>query len=264
MPASEPIPTRIVTQLVARMQRTHERRRAAFFVGPPGIGKSTAIAAFQAANPGGVMVTRVVKRGVTGTQALQTMLHALRDRAGRPVGYMTNARSQITGYIAREIDSAGGGLSRTEDLEKFPTLTIVFDEAQRLTNSAIDALRDWNEPHYYCAGSFPIGMIFVGNNELSLEAGRGGTSILDEGMQDRLLYRDRLTYDDVTRQDLEQFARAHGIDDDDAVASIGTAFAGPNAQRSFRRLADFLDELRDEAGVRPVTRETVRAVLELA
>lgn len=265
MAANEPIPTRILNQLVTRMQRTHERRRAAFFVGPPGIGKSTAVAAFQAANPRGVMVTRIVKRGATGTQALQTMLHALRERSGRATTrYMTNATAQVTSYIACEIEQIGGGLSRTADLEQFPLLTIVFDEAQRLTNGAIDALRDWNEPHYYCAGTFPIGMIFVGNNELSLEAGRGGASILDEGMQDRLLYRDRLTYDDVERADLERFARAHGIDDDGAVAAIGAAFAGPQTQRSFRRLSDFLDEVRDEAGGGAVTRDTVRAILELA
>ena len=106
-------------------------------------------------------------------------------------------------------------------------------------------------------------MVFVGNNELSLEAGRGGESILDEGMQDRLLYRDRLSYDDVERADLESFARAAGIEDDSAVQAIGAAFGRPRAQRSFRRLADFLDDLRDEAGGQPITRDTVRAALEL-
>jgi hypothetical protein len=263
VPVSEPIPTRILTQMVPRMQRTHDRRRASFFVGPPGIGKSTAIAAFAAANGDSVMVSRITKRGVTGPQALQSMLLALRARVGHETRYVTNATSEVQRYIAVEIEKAGYGRRRDEDAALFPKLTIVFDEAQRLTNGAIDALRDWNEPHYYCAGTFPIGMIFVGNNELSLESGRGGTSILDEGMQDRLLYRERLTYEHVDRADLENFARSVGVVDDGAVAAIGAAFAGPDTQRSFRRLADFIDQLFDEAGDAPVTRETVRAVLSL-
>ena len=264
MLVNEPIPTRIFTQMVPRMQRTHERRRASFFVGPPGIGKSTAIAAFADMNPGAVMVTRITKRGVTGPQALQSLLLALRQRAGQETRYVTNATSEVQRYIAIEIEKAGDGRRRDEAPDLFPKLTIVFDEAQRLTNGAIDALRDWNEPHYFCAGSFPIGMIFVGNNELSLETGRGGTSILDEGMQDRLLYRERLTYEDVDRSDMEDFARSRGIADDGAVNAIGAAFAGPHTQRSFRRLADFIDLLLDEAGDEPLTRETVRTVLSLS
>jgi len=263
VPATEPIPTRILQHMVPRMQRTHDRRRASFFVGPPGIGKSTAIAAFKAANPGNVMVTRITKRGVTGPQALQSMLLALRERQGTTTRYVTNATSEVQRYIAIEIEKAGNGLRRDQDEALFPKLTIVFDEAQRLTNGAIDALRDWNEPHYFCAGTFPIGMIFVGNNELSLEAGRGGTSILDEGMQDRLLYRERLTYEHVDRQDIEAFSRSHGINDEGAVRAIGAAFASAKSQRSFRRLADFLVTVVDEADGGPITRETVRSAMEL-
>ncbi len=264
MLASEPIPTRIFTQMVPRMQRTHERRRASFFVGPPGIGKSTAIAGFAAMNTGDVMVTRITKRGVTGPQALGLLLGALRERAGRDTNYTGHAAGALLHNIHVELDKACGNRRRDEHPNLFPKLTIVFDEAQRLTNNAIDALRDWNEPHYFCAGPFPIGMIFVGNNELSLDAGRGGTSILDEGMQDRLLFRDRLTYEHVDRSDMEDFARSRGVADDGAVNAIGTAFAGPHTQRSFRRLADFIDLLFDEAGDEPLTRETVRTVLSLS
>jgi hypothetical protein len=245
------------------MQRTHDRRRASFFVGPPGIGKSTAIAAFKAANPANVMVTRITKRGVTGPQALQSMLLALRERQGATTRYVTNATSEVQRYIGIEIEKAGGGLRRDDDEELFPKLTIVFDEAQRLTNGAIDALRDWNEPHYFCAGTFPIGMIFVGNNELSLQAGSGGTSILDEGMQDRLLYRERLTYEHVDRQDIEAFARSRGIADDGAVRAIGAAFAGAKSQRSFRRLSDFIDKVFDESDGGAVTHETVRSAMDM-
>lgn len=259
-----PLNTSVLRHLVVRMQRTHDHRRASFFVGPPGIGKTTAIEAFRASNPGAVARVQVTKRGVTGPQALQQLLLALRDITGRHTGYLTNATAQVQHYIDLEISQIGNGLRRDEEPDLFPKITVVFDEAQRLTNGAIDALRDYNEPHYYCRGSFPIGMIFVGNNELSLEARGGEGSVLDEGMQDRLLYRDRLTYDDIDRPDVELFVRAKGIQDADALAAIVLAFGPSGQQRSFRRLADFIDEVLDEALGAPVTAEHVRAVLGMA
>lgn len=256
------IRTSILDRMVERMKRTHWLRRPSVFVGPPGIGKSTAIEAFRAAHPNEVVVVSVMKRGITGPQALQQLLHALRIKNGNPATYITNATSQVQQQIAVEIEKVGGGLPRDSRPECFPLLTIVFDEAQRLTNGAIDALRDYNEPHYRCRGAFPLGMIFVGNNELSLKIASDGTSILDAGMGDRLRYSDRLTYDDVERQDIELYVRSLGIEDDGAVNAIVSAFYGPFAdQRSFRRIGDLVEELIDEALDEPITRETVRAVL---
>lgn len=256
------IETSVLKRMVARMQRTHERRRASMFVGPPGIGKSTAIEAFKVANPRGVMVARVMKRGVTGPQALQQLLLALRQRAARPNALIAHSSSAVQHCIEIELEKAARGLRRDDDPGLFPLLTIVFDEAQRLTNGAIDALRDYNEPHYLCRGTFPLGMIFVGNDELSLHAEKGGKSILDEGMADRLLYRERLSYDDVERQDLDRFVRAQGVTDEGAITAIVESFFGKfNQQRSFRRVEDFVDELRDEALDQPISSATVRAVL---
>lgn len=223
------IHTAIVKRLFARMQRTHDRRRASFFVGPAGIGKSTAIEAFRRANLGEVMVVRVLKRGLTGPQALQQLLIALRTRDGRENGYITNATSEVQRYVALELERAAAGLDRDADPDAFPKLTIVFDEAQRLTNGAIDALRDYNDPHGFCRGLFPLGLIFVGNNELSLHAANGGASLIDEGMADRLLYRERLTYDDVERADLDAFVRSQGVNDNEAVLAIVGTFAGPRS-----------------------------------
>lgn len=265
------IPTVLQNRLVSRFRRVHEMRGSMVAVGPPGIGKSTAIRVFQCENPRNVMYTRVMKRGVTGPQVLQQFLGALRHldfaeryRFGREPPNSPRSTAEVVRGIASEIEAAGGRRHRDFDPDFFPKLTIVFDEAQRLTNGAIDALRDWNEPHYFCAGTFPIGMIFVGNDELSLEASRGGLSIIDQGMQDRLLYAERLSYDDVEHADIERFARERGIDDDRAIAAIVSVFAAPRAQRSFRRITNFLDELRDEAGGGPITRDTVRALASLS
>lgn len=256
------VQTNVLRRLATRMQKTHERRHASIFVGPPGIGKSTAIEAFRIANPGKVVVVRVMKRGVTGPQALQQLLLALRSRTEQATTYLPNATAQVQHYIAIEIEKIGGGLRRDDRPEAFPLMTVVFDEAQRLTNGAIDALRDYNEPHYLCRGTFPLGMIFVGNEELSLEASNGGASIIDVGMADRLRFSDRLSYDDVERDDLELYVRSLGLTDDGAVSAIVAAFSGPFAQqRSFRRIDYLIDDLRDEAMGAPITQETVRNVL---
>jgi hypothetical protein len=259
---SQFIKTSIYQRLITRMEKTHRARRASIFVGPPGIGKSTAITAFKMANPDNVLVIRIMRRGVTRTQVLEQLWLALRARTGREMTYATTSFARTQHNVDVEIERASNGLRRDDDLEKFPLLTVVFDEAQRLTNDAIDVLRDYNEPHYFCRGTFPLGMIFVGNNELSLSPSDNGMSILDMGMADRLKYADRLSYDDVEKDDIRRFVKAHGVDNEGAVeAVVRFFFGGDGQQRSFRKIADLIDELRDEALDEPITAETVAAVL---
>lgn len=258
----QPLQTTVLDHMVTRMQRTHERRRAAMFVGPAGIGKTTAVEAFRCANADHVIVINVLKRGVTGTQILQQVLRALRLHNGRPIKYITNATEQIWQQLAVEIEHYGQGLPRDARPDLFPLLTIVFDEAQRLTNAALDALRGYNEPHYLCTGTFPLGLIFVGNNELSLED-RGGGSILDEGMRDRLLYADRLNYKFITPEDIASFSQARGITDKSAQKAIAQRFSGERIVRSYRQIERFIDDCNDEAGGGPVTAAIVLSIATL-
>lgn len=256
------IKTSIHRRLFSRMEKTHRARRASIFVGPPGIGKSTAIQAFQTANPDTVVVARIMRRGVTRTQVLEQLWLALRSRTGQEKVYATTSFARTQHNVDVEIEKVAHNLRRDDDIEKFPLLTVVFDEAQRLTNDAIDVLRDYNEPHGLCRGTFLLGMIFVGNNELSLSPSDNGMSILDMGMADRLKYADRLSYDDVEPADVRQFALANGVDDKGAVeAIVRFFFSGDGQQRSFRKVADLIDELRDEALGEPITAATVAAVL---
>lgn len=256
------VQTNILRRLIARMHKTHQTRRASLFVGPPGIGKSTAIKAFQDANRGHVVVARIMKRQSTANQALEQLFIALRSRTGEIQSPLTTSFARIQHKVDIEIERAGGGLRRDEPLERFPLLTVVFDEAQRLTNNAIDALRDYNEPHYYCRGTFPIGMIFVGNNELSLKPSNNGLSVLDVGMADRLKYKEQLHYNDVEPEDIALFANAQGVSHEGAVKAIIRYFFSSNSEpRSFRKIGDLIDELHDEALGETVTEKTVRTVL---
>jgi len=253
--------TSIKRRLVTRMHRTHECRRASIFIGPPGIGKTTSAEAFRRANPGTVAYIKVSKRGLTGPQALQQLLLALRSLRGEHSTYVTNATLEVQRYIDLEIERLGGQLKRSADPNLFPRITVIFDEAQRLTHGAIDALRDYNEPHFFCRGTFPIGLIFIGNERTPLEVRNDDKTLFDEGMADRLLYRERLTYDDVMQADLELFIRSLGVDDQEAVAAIVAGFSSSfEDQRSLRRVTDFVDELQDEAMGGPITAETVRIV----
>lgn len=258
--------TSVKLRLGARMHRTHERRRASVFIGPAGIGKTTAADAFRRENPETVAYIQITKRGVTGPQALQQLLLALRSLRGEATKYVTNATMEVQRYIDIEIERLGAGLPRSADPNLFPRITVIFDEAQRLTNGAIDALRDYNEPHYFCRGTFPIGLIFIGNERTPLEVRNDDTTLFDEGMADRLLYRDRLTYDDVERADVELFIRSMGVDDSEAVNAILSRFSGgTDEQLSLRRVRDFIrEDLSDEAMGEPITAAIVRAVLGMA
>lgn len=257
----QPIQTMVLDHMLARIQRTHDRRKACVFVGEPGIGKSTAIEAFRASNPGCVIVIRLQSK-VTGTQVLQMLLAALRQHNGKPVGYITNATAQVVQQLGWEIQSYGDDLPRDARPDLFPYLTVIFDEAQYLTKGAIDALRAYNEPHYFCAGTFPLGLVFVGNDQMSLE-NRRGDSVLDAAMRDRLLYTERLDYNFVTPDDIAAFVQAHGITDKGAQKAIVTRFSGNRIVRSFRQILRFVDDCKDEAGDDPVTAATVLSIATL-
>jgi MoxR-like ATPase len=254
----EPLDTTVHAFLLSRMQRTHDRRRGSIFVGPAGIGKSTAIEAFRRANAGSVQVVNVMKRGVTANQVLQQLLRALRTHNSRPSNYISNASEQVIQQISIEIEHAGRGLPRDARPDCFPLLTIVFDEAQRLTNDAMDVLRGYNEKHYICVGTFPIGMIFVGNEKLSLED-RSGVNLLDEGIWDRFLFREKLSYGLILAGDIALFAKSLGVEDEDAIRLIVRRFSGERVVRSFRQIEGFIDRCIDEACGGPITVDIVRA-----
>src|SRR4051794_20216575 len=66
------------------MRATHERRRISIFSGPPGIGKTTAIDAFRAANLDSVAVVKVARQNAREVLVLQHALESLRQVAELP------------------------------------------------------------------------------------------------------------------------------------------------------------------------------------
>ncbi len=177
---------------MARMQATHDRRRISIFSGPPGIGKTTAVDAFRAAQPDGVVVAKVSRRHAREVLALQHVLECVRALAGSGSDILSNSvwklRADLHQALCQwaDVDPAKAKASMAAD-ESLPRLTIVFDEAQNLSRQAIDALRYWNDTDR-CYSPFPLGLIFVGNSEFSLEVDSLGQSVISAAVADRALY----------------------------------------------------------------------------
>jgi DNA polymerase III delta prime subunit len=265
-PKAPYVPTTVSQAIVARMQRTHEKRRISIFSGPPGIGKTSAIDQFKIANDYHVVVLKISNKNTSDLVAYQYMLEGFAKMTEQEYSAYSADRYAIKNQLCRRIADWGGGnlpwplASATgQEPEVYPNLTFVFDEAQNLSRHAVDALRYWNDPDR-CYGPFPIGVIFIGNNEFALKADRSGTSVISAAVADRALYHESFDYSAVKASDLELFVRSRGIAEPNAVAALVRRYSGPRVARSLRRLSDDIDELFDEADGSPVTLATVKAV----
>lgn len=235
------------------MQQTHEKRRISIFSGPPGIGKTSAIDRFQAENDGLVAVVKISNKNTTDRVAYQHMMGAFdRMRECESYGAVPDSYS-VKNKLCREMAAWG-----CRDKDWTPPLTFVFDEAQNLSRHAVDALRYWNDPDR-CYGPFPIGVIFIGNDEFALRAGRSGESVISAAVADRVLYQETFSYASVKDSDLAMFLESRGIVEPNAVQAMLRRYRAGRV-RSFRKMSDDIDELKREADGGPITLATFQAV----
>jgi hypothetical protein len=262
------VSTSVARRLIARMQVTHERRRISVFAGPPGIGKTTAIDAFGSRIGCGVAVVKVARRNAREVLVLQHVLDAVRGLSGPRHTHFPSSvwelRNAVFGAICEfaGVDALAARRGQYEPAD-FPPLTIVFDEAQNLSREAIEALRYWNDPDR-CYSPFPLGLLFVGNNEFSLRTDNDGRSTISAAVADRALYVQAFDYSDLTDDDLTLFIEARGITDPGGLSEILRQFKSPLAVRSLRRVEDLLVEVFDLADGAPVTAEVVRRGMQFA
>ncbi|MDZ4372190.1 MAG: ATP-binding protein [Phenylobacterium sp.] len=262
------IATSVARGLIARMQPTHDRRRVSVFAGPPGIGKTTAIDEFARRKAGEIAVVKVARRNAREVLVLQHALEALRRLTSSSYAHAPSSvwdlRNDLFGEICAWSGVEAVAARRGEyDVEGFPRLTVVFDEAQNLSREAIEALRFWNDRDR-CYAPFPVGLIFVGNSEFSLATKSGPDNVISAAVADRALYIQTLVYDDVADDDLELFIEARCVLQPGALAAVVRAFRGPRSLRSFRRLADLIDNLTEGARGAPISVEDVRRHLTIA
>jgi len=250
------------------MQATHLQQRISVFAGPPGIGKTTAIDVFARRVSGNVAVVKMARQSAREVLALQHLLDSVRRLSGAvstefPVSAW-QLRNAVYCALCQWAEADPAKARRGEYLKgDFPQLTVVFDEAQNLSRNAIEALRYWNDPDR-CYAPFPLGLVFVGNSEFSLQTDVDGQSTISAAVADRALYVQTFDYDDVTDDDLRLFIEHRGVIDSGAVTALLRYFRTSRAARSLRQVGNLLDEIVAVAKRREVTSDIVREVLGLA
>ena len=261
------IATSIARRLIVRMHAAHDRRRIAVFAGPPGIGKTTAIDALNREVLDGIAVVKVARRNAREVLVLQHVLDAIRRLAGSPSLHFPSSlwelRKDIFNTICGWAGAEPAAARRAEyPMAEFPRLTLVFDEAQNLSREAIESLRYWNDADR-CYAPFPLGLVFVGNNEFSLQTDLDGRSVISAAVADRALYVQTFDYSDVTDDDLRLYLEARGIVDEMALNALIRHLDERRASRSFRRIQDLVEQLTETSSGQPVTVEIVRDLLAL-
>lgn len=148
-----------------------------------------------------------------------------------------------------------------DDIDACPRITFIFDEAQNIPGDTLDTLRHLNDSTPY-RDQVKVGLLFVGNHEFSLDVDAKGKQAMLGAFKDRVLHNRRFLYDDISKDDLSNFASLHGVADPDARAMVVRAFLQGRASRSFRRVSDFIQDLKDEARGGAITADIVAAVLD--
>lgn len=277
------VETSIARLLLNRLRITHEERGISVFSGPWGIGKTTAIDAFAAEHPSHCVIVKVepsngksgASQGAVMKQSIEAMLPLARcygapsrtaARNGRPILSSSHWSLRLNIYNRlcewppyEDFDRA----KSYGDPGIPPLFTFIFDEAQYLSREAIEMLRFWND-HDRSTTPIPVGLVFIGNNEFSLEEDVGGQSALSGAVRSRALFIEPLDYTDITDADLVMFAQSRGVIDAGAIASLVRYYSSPRIKRDLRNVERMLATLKRRAGGDPVTEPIVQQVLQFA
>lgn len=249
-----------VTRLISlRMKVTHEECGITVVSGPWGIGKTTSIDRFASEHENECIVIKVEppqsKKGAGPLPVLHQVASTLVERYA-PHVYVSASSAQwdVKRHIARLLSNIP---YRVQEHKRF---TFIFDEAQYLGRQAIEMLRYWNDPDRN-SFPFPVGLIFVGNNEFALEENIKGESVLSGAVRSRLMFELPLAYTHVCDNDLEVFAQSRGVDDADAIHDFVRHFKDPRVKRDLRSAEQLLRAFRRRAGDGPVTHQIVHSIL---
>lgn len=249
-----------VSQLMgARIMKTHLLAGISVFSGPWGIGKSTTIEQFADAVGTECLVIKVEPkaRGVNPAAILNQIADAFAKRyRWEHLLTHTTDQTRLRRLMVEMMDRA---FHRTFEERRF---TIIFDEAQYLSRMSIEMLRYWNDRDRTVM-PFPIGLVFVGNNEFALAEGVSGGSVLSGAVRSRLLYEVPLDYALLDDRDIEEFAKSRGLDDPDGLRAFVRYFGQSRVKRDLRQADRLLSECHERAAGRAIGADIVNHILNL-
>lgn len=264
----EPFPfieTTIARRMMMRMRETHEERGITVINGPWGVGKTSAIDAFEREFEGQCIVVKVepasTARGLKILRMYQLVIQALKVLHG----YSSTSYLGTSPYALRqEIERLLNEWSIKHDGIDGPyppsPFTLIFDEAQYLSREAIEQLRYWNDPDR-CSMPFPVGLVFVGNNEFAMQETASGVSVLSGAVRSRLTYEVPLSYEDLSDTDMTLFLQSRGVDDPAALSEFVSHFSQRRIRRDLRQVEKDIARCQRLAGGGPVTGKIARDIL---
>ena len=264
----KPVPfvkTTVARLMLPRMRVTHEERGITVISGDPGIGKTSAIDAFEQEFNDQCLVVKIespaTSRGIKNLRMLQLVIEALKTKRSRYVGeYLGNT----PWVLKQKIESllSEWSIDFGPDAPWPPTFTIIFDEAQNLSKEAIELLRYWNDQDR-CSMPFPVGLIFVGNDEFAMQRNERGESVLSSAVRSRLLYEVPLSYQHLDDADMTLLLESRGVKDPNALRELVAHLSHERVKRNLRQMNKVLMLCHREADGGPITEQVVKQVLQI-
>lgn len=247
----------------AILRDTHENRGISVIKGPPGIGKTTALNAYLRETEGcGVTVVKISQGGhKTGARLASVMKQCIRAYTGETQESWHNPLPDSTWRLQERLWQTIAQHYRGWENEWPAQMeTFIFDEAQYLSREAIEELRFWNDPDR-CKLPFPVGLVFIGNDEFALAASRGRESVITDAVRSRLLHEEHLTRANVSDEDLRAVIQHCGVGDKAAQKMLFDLGAKPPFNRDLRRMANLIKRLNSYAADGPITADIVQLAL---
>lgn len=260
------VETTVARLMLARMRATHQERGITVISGPWGIGKTSAIDAFEREFQGRCVVVKVepapTARGLKILRMYQLVLQAMKVLQGySSTGYLGTSPYALRQEIERLLNDWSIEQDGIDGPYPPSPFTLIFDEAQYLSREAIEQLRYWNDPDR-CSMPFPVGLVFVGNNEFAMQESISGESVLSGAVRSRLLFEVPLSYEHLTDTDITLLLQSRGVTDAAALEEFVAFFSHRRIKRDLRQMERYLKLCLRKADGGPITGQIARDILQ--
>jgi len=242
----------------------HHENRILVVSGPWGIGKSSAIKEFITQGFYAVVVKcrpASAKKGRSARDVVKHTAEILGDYMGyKPTLDNITSMSVLENAVSKMIERwPPYWEAKNVYFAKPPNLTIIYDEAQYLSRSAIDYLRYWNDVDQTIT-PFPVSLAFIGNPDFALDDSYG-ESVISGALESRADPAFKLNYGYVLDDDLKRFIHSRNIVDPKIVNSLIAYCSQHPKGRDLRQLDRKIFRILQRADGGEVTPEIVNSII---